>query len=70
MRVFASKWFVRFARKEKIENERLREVIARAEERSVDAELAGKLIKQRVARQGRGRSAGYRTAVIAYQPNV
>jgi hypothetical protein len=69
LRVFASKWFVRFARKEKIENERLREVIARAEEGSVDAELGGNLIKQRVARQGRGRSAGYRT-VIAYQPNA
>ena len=69
LRVFASKWFVRFARKEKIENERLREVIARAEEGSVDAELGGNLIKQRVARQGRGRSAGYRT-IIAYHANV
>jgi hypothetical protein len=58
LRVFASKWFVRFARKEKIENERLREVIARAEEGSVDAELGGNLIKQRVARQGRGYEPG------------
>ena len=69
LRIFATKWFVRFARKEKIEDERLREAIARAEEGSVDAELGGNLIKQRVARQGRGRSAGYRT-VIAYHANA
>jgi hypothetical protein len=65
LKVFATKWFVRFARKEKIENRRLREAIARAEAGSVDADLGGNLIKQRIGRQGKGRSGGYRT-VIAY----
>jgi hypothetical protein len=45
--------------------ERLREAVGRAEGGSVDADLGGGLIKQRVARQGQGRSGGYRT-VIAY----
>ena len=65
MRIFETKWFARFARKEKIEGGRLREAIARAEQGNIDAELGGNLIKQRVAREGQGRSGGYR-AVIAY----
>ena len=65
MRIFETKWFARFARKEKIEGGRLREAIDRAEQGNVDAELGGNLIKQRVAREGQGRSGGYR-AVIAY----
>ncbi len=66
MRVFATKWFTRFARSERISDERLCEAIARAAQGSVDADLGGSLIKQRVARAGGGRSGGYRT-LIAYQ---
>jgi hypothetical protein len=66
LRIFETKWFARFARKEKIEAARLREAIERAEEGSVDAELGGNLIKQRVSRRGGGRSGGFRT-VIAYR---
>ena len=65
MRIFITKWFARFSRKERIDWERLREAVVRAECGQVDAELGGQLIKQRVARQGEGRSGGYRT-VIAY----
>jgi len=42
------------------------EAIARAELGSVDADLGGHLIKQRIARPGGGRSGGTRT-VIAYR---
>jgi hypothetical protein len=66
MRAFATKWFVRFARKERISDAQLCEAVARAERGSVDANLGGNLIKQRVARAGGGRSGGYRT-VIAYR---
>jgi len=66
LRVFATRWFTRFARSERISDERLCEAIARAEQGSVDADLGGNLIKQRVARTGGGRSGGYRT-LIAYQ---
>jgi len=65
VRIFVTKVFARFARKERFEM-RLCHAIARAEVGSVDAELGGGLIKQRVARPGAGRSGGYRT-VIAYR---
>lgn len=66
MRVFTTRWFTRFARGERISDRRLCEAIARAEQGSIDANLGGNLIKQRVARAGGGRSGGYRT-LIAYQ---
>jgi hypothetical protein len=66
VRVFATKVFVRFTRSERLDDKRLCEAIARAESGLIDAELGGGLIKQRVARQGGGRSGGYRT-VIAYR---
>ena len=66
MRVFTTKVFARFARKERLEDDRLCEAITRAERGSVDADLGGHLIKQRVARPGGGRSGGTR-AVIAYR---
>jgi hypothetical protein len=58
--------FVRFARKQRLDDQRLREAIARAARGVVDADLGGHLIKQRVARPGGGRSGGYRT-VIAFR---
>ena len=66
MRVLMTKVFARFARKEGLKDERLCEAIARAERGLVDADLGGSLIKQRVARPGRGRSGGFRT-VIAFR---
>lgn len=66
MRRFKTKWVARFARREGISDESLREAIDRAEQGVVDADLGGGLIKQRVARQGQGRSGGFRT-IIAYQ---
>jgi hypothetical protein len=66
VRVFVTKVFARFARKERLDNGRLCEAIARAERGAVDADLGGHLIKQRVARPGGGRSGGTRT-VIAYR---
>ncbi len=66
MSIFATKVFVRFARKERLDDKQLCETVARAGRGSVDADLGGHLIKQRVARTGGGRSGGYRT-VIAYQ---
>ena len=66
MRIFKNRWFTRFARKEKLTDEMLCEAIARAKLGLIDADLGGGLIKQRVARPGRGRSGGYRT-IIAYR---
>jgi hypothetical protein len=66
MRIFKTKWLARFARHEQVTDANLREAIARAERGLVDADLGGGLIKQRVARQGEGRSGGYRM-VVAYR---
>jgi hypothetical protein len=64
--VFATRVFARFARKERLDDPRLCEAIARAGRGLVDADLGGNLIKQRVARRGSGRSGGYRT-IIAFR---
>ncbi len=66
MRVFKTKWFVRYARREKIGDQGLCGAIERAERGIVDAYLGGGVIKQRVSRAGQGRSGGYRM-LIAYR---
>jgi hypothetical protein len=66
LRVFKTKQFARFSRRQRISDASLCEAIRRAERGLVDAELGGGVIKQRVARPGRGRSGGYRV-LIAYQ---
>lgn len=52
MRVFVTKAFRRFQRKERIDDETLCEAISRAELGLIDADLGSGLIKQRVARVG------------------
>jgi hypothetical protein len=69
MRVYRMKTFRRFQRKEDIGDDELREEIRRAERGLVDAELGGGIIKQRIARRGQGRSAGYRV-IIAYRAST
>lgn len=64
MRIFKSRWFQRFARKEEIADAVLREAVARAEKGQIDAELGAGVIKQRIARPGQGRSKGYRTIIF------
>ena len=66
MRIFKTKWFVRFARREQLGDRNLCGAIERAEHGIVDADLGGGVIKQRVARTGQGRSGGYRL-LIAYR---
>ena len=65
MRVFKTKWFMRYARQERIKDQNLCDVIKRADRGLVDADLGG-IIKQRVARTGQGRSGGFRL-IIAYR---
>lgn len=66
MRIFKTKWFVRYVRQEHISDHGLRDAIERAERGLIDADLGGGVIKQRVARTGQGRSGGYRM-LIAYR---
>jgi len=64
VRIFKSRWFQRFARKEGIADAVLREAVARAEKGQIDADLGGEVIKQRIARPGQGKSKGYRTIIL------
>lgn len=66
MQVYVTKTFRRFQRKERIGDNALRQAIERAEAGLIDADLGQGLIKQRVARPGKGKSRGYRT-IIAYR---
>ena len=66
MRVFKTKQFARFARRERIADASLSGAVLRAEHGLVDADLGGGVIKQRVARPGQGRSGGYRV-LLAYR---
>jgi hypothetical protein len=67
LRIFKNAWFGRFARKERISDDALREAVARAERGQIDADLGGGVLKQRVARPGQGKSRGYRTIVLFRQ---
>lgn len=64
LRVFKNSWFERFAKKEGLTDEVLLEAVTRAEQGLIDADLGGGVIKQRIARQGKGKSSGYRSIII------
>jgi hypothetical protein len=63
-RIYANRWFAKVAAKEKISDATLAEAVHRAESGLIDADLGGGLIKQRLARQGSGKSGGYRSILI------
>jgi hypothetical protein len=54
-------------RKERLSDSALREAVQRAESGLVDADLGGGVIKQRLARSGKGKSGGYRTLILFRQ---
>ena len=64
MRIFKNAWFNRFAKRERISDATLANVIASVEKGAVDADLGGHVLKQRVARPGQGKSGGYRTIIV------
>lgn len=67
MRIFKNAWFDRFARKQRIADAALRDAVQRAERGLIDADLGSGVIKQRVAREGQGKSGGYRTIILYRQ---
>jgi hypothetical protein len=64
MRVFKTKSFARFARKARLVDDILCAAIANASRGLIDADLGGGVVKQRVARQGEGKSGGFRTIIL------
>ena len=64
MRIFKTRPFARFARKARLSDTTLQEVVDRAERGLIGADLGGGVIKQRIAREGGGRSGGFRTIIL------
>ncbi|HMN73854.1 MAG TPA: type II toxin-antitoxin system RelE/ParE family toxin [Rhodoblastus sp.] len=64
MRIFQNRSVARAARKEGLSDEACRKAIDGAERGLIDADLGGGLIKQRIARQGGGKSGGYRSIIF------
>lgn len=67
VKIYKNAWFAKFARKERIDDDALCEAVDRASRGLLDADLGSGLIKQRVAREGGGKSGGYRTLIIFRQ---
>ncbi len=67
MRVFKRKPFVRFQRRERIPDAALTNAVRAINEGLIDADLGGGLVKQRVARKGKGKSSGFRVAIAFRQ---
>ena len=64
MRIFKTKTFARFCRKSGIEDLSLLAAVNEILAGLIDADLGSGVFKQRVARQGEGKSGGFRTIVL------
>jgi hypothetical protein len=64
VRIFKNTWFTRFARREGIADDELREAVNQIEADQFDADLGGGVYKQRISREGEGKSGGYRVIVL------
>ncbi len=64
MRIFKSKRFAKFARKERISDAKLCKAVEDAERGLIDADYGGGVIKQRIARPNEGKSGGYRSIIL------
>lgn len=66
MRVFKTKWFARYMRKEGLRDKKLAEAVREISNGLFDADYSGGMFKKRIARDGGGKSSGYRS-IIAYK---
>ena len=66
MQIFQTKWFARWAAKEGLPDEALRQAVAEINDGLIDADLGGNVIKKRVAIAGRGKSGRLRT-ILAFR---
>jgi len=64
LRIFKTKWFARFARKEGNDDKKFSVAITEAEKSVAVVNLDGGLIKKRISRSGQGKSGGYRTTIV------
>jgi hypothetical protein len=63
MRIFTTKWFQKWARKEGVSEEALQDAIKEMNKGLYEANLGGQVFKKRVAIPGQGKSGSVRTIV-------
>lgn len=63
MHIFKTKALARFARQNRIPDASLVAAVERATRGLIDADLGGRIIKQRVARAGEGKRGGFRLLI-------
>jgi hypothetical protein len=64
VRIFRNKSFTRFAKKADLDDATLCKVVDDTERGFIDVNLGRGIIKQRVARPGKGKSGGFRTTIL------
>src|SRR5580704_6787286 len=67
VRIFKSRGFARFTRKEDIDDAKLLEAIKDAEAGKIYANYGGGLIKQQISRPHGGKSGGYRVLILYHR---
>lgn len=66
MRIFKTRLFARWAKKEKLTDKSLCQAVKEIEQGLVDADLGGHVYKKRIPLPGRGKRGGARS-ILAYQ---
>jgi hypothetical protein len=64
LKVYKTKWFMRYARQQDIDDSQLCKATETAEDGLIDADLGGGVIKQRLPRLNQGKSPGFRTIIL------
>lgn len=66
MQIYQTKWFSRWAAKEGLTEQTIIDAVYEMQQGLIDAHLGGNVIKKRIGKSGRGKSAGVRT-VLAFK---
>jgi hypothetical protein len=69
MAVYKTRWFDRWASKERLSAASLCAAVQEMTKGLIDADLGGGLVKKRIGRPGQGKSGGYRTLVATNKGN-
>ena len=63
MHIYKSKWFTKWADKERLKDDTLKKVVSEMERGLIDADLGGHVYKKRAPIEGQGKSSGQRIIV-------
>jgi hypothetical protein len=64
MAIYKTRWFDRWAKKQRLSTTALCEAVREMNAGLFDADLGGGLLKKRIARPGEGKRGGFRTLVV------